>query len=281
MNIVTDQFFIFFGSSILWFPGLLWLLFSAKSKEYRVFAYIYLAVLGIFILLRGKSYYAAGLYPFFFAAGAVFWERMLKRNYLKYLTLGIVLFLNWLLVPTGIPVYNTEGLVKYFDRVSKRTGNTVATRWEDGNAHPLPQDYADMLGWDELANVVIKACDTIVDKKQIMIYGENYGQSGSIDHYTYKLGYDHAVGFTDSYLLWAPDTISHNKKIFVYVNDELGADIKKLFAQIDSAGCITNKYARERGTSVYICRKPIGDFPKFWAWRVKQVKQERFRSSDL
>jgi hypothetical protein len=276
LNIITDQFFMFFGSSILWIPGLLWLLLTKRTKEYRVFGYIYLIVLTVYILLHGKSYYTAGLYPLFLAAGAVFWENLYKRNSSRIITVSIVLLLNILLVPNGIPIFSTEGLVKYYSEISKKTGNDVATRWESGRNHPLPQDYADMLGWDELANLVLKACDSIADKNQIMIYGENYGEAGSIDHYTRSLGYEPAISFSDSYLLWASDSISSKKKIFIYVNDEMGQDVKNLFAQIDSIGSITNKFAREFGTSVYMCRHPRFDFPAFWAKRVKQVKDERF-----
>jgi len=277
IGIIKDQFFIFFGCTLLWIPGLLWVLFSPRTKEFRVFGFIYIIVLAVFVVLRGKSYYAAGLYPFFFAAGAVFWEKLNAWNFIKYVAVCIVLGLNFLFVPTGIPIYKTAGLIDYFSKMSKATGVDMGTRWEDARIHSLPQDYADMLGWDELAKLVIKACDTIADKRQIMIYGENYGEAGSIDHYTCKLGYDHTIGFNDSFLFWAPDSISDQKKIFIYVNDELGADIKKLFGQIDSVGSITNEYARERGTSVYMCRNAIHDFPKFWAGRVKQVKEERFR----
>jgi uncharacterized membrane protein len=276
MGIIKDQFFIFFACSLLWIPGLLWLLFSPRTKEFRVFGFIYIIVLAIFVTLRGKSYYAAGLYPFFFAAGAVFWDKLNISNYFKYIPLCIVVYFNLLFVPTGIPIYKTEGMVDYFNRMAKRTGSDMGTRWEDGRTHSLPQDYADMLGWDELANLVIKACDTVADKKQIMIYGENYGQAGSIDHFTYKLGYEHTIGFSDSFLFWAPDSITNQKKIFIYVNDQMGQDVRKLFAQIDSVGSITNKYAREYGTTVYMCRNARHDFPKFWEERVKQVKGERF-----
>ncbi len=281
MGIIKDQFFIFFACSLLWIPGLLWLFLSSRAKEFRVFGFIYIIVLAIFVFLRGKSYYSAGLYPFLFAAGAVFWDKLNASNYLKYIPLCFVVFLNFLFIPTGIPVYKTEGLVDYFNMMSKKTGVDMGTRWEDARIHSLPQDYADMLGWDELANLVIKACDTIADKRQIMIYGENYGQAGSIDHFTHKLGYEHTIGFNDSFLFWAPDSITSQKKIFIYVNDQMGQDVRKLFAQIDSVGSITNKYAREYGTTVYMCRNARYDFPKFWAMRVKQVKKERFRISDL
>jgi hypothetical protein len=61
----------------------------------------------------------------------------------------------------------------------------------------------------------------------------------------------------------------------MYVNSELGGDVDSLFANIIVAGRITNPYARENGTTVYICRDPRGDFPAFWKKRVKQVRSEQ------
>ena len=155
-------------------------------------------------------------------------------------------------------------------------GAEALLRWEDGNMHPLPQDFADMLGWDELGNLVVNACDTILNKNRIMIYAENYGQAGAIDHFGKPFNLPETVSFSDNYLLWAPDSIASGIDFFFYVNNELGGDIDSLFARIDSIGSITNPYAREFGTTVYLCRSPRADFRHFWAMRVKEVKQERF-----
>ena len=77
-----------------------------------------------------------------------------------------------------------DKLAAYFRNFPPETGIEALLRWEDGKIHPLPQDFADMLGWDELGNIVIRACDTIADKEQDHDLCENYGQAGAIDHYT-------------------------------------------------------------------------------------------------
>jgi hypothetical protein len=61
----------------------------------------------------------------------------------------------------------------------------------------------------------------------------------------------------------------------MYVNNELGEDVDSLFANIIVAGSIKNPYAREFGTTVYMCRKPRGDFSAFWHRRVMEVKSEK------
>ncbi len=151
-------------------------------------------------------------------------------------------------------------LVAYFSKVPAKMGGEALLRWEDGRMHPLPQDYADMLGWDELGGIMIKACDTIQDKKRLMIYCENYGQAGAVDLYGRCHKLPEVVSFSDAYRLWAPDTISHTKDIFMYVNNELGGDVDSIFGKIVIAGRITNPYAREKGTTVYMCREPREDF---------------------
>ncbi len=128
-----------------------------------------------------------------------------------------------------------------------------------------------MLGWDELGGIVVKSVDTIQDKKRLMIYCENYGQAGAVDYYGREHGLPEAVSFADAYRLWIPDTISKSKDIFIYVNNELGRDVDSLFANIIVAGSIKNPYAREKGTTVYLCRQPRGDFPAFWHRRVREV----------
>jgi hypothetical protein len=41
------------------------------------------------------------------------------------------------------------------------TKNTGALKWEDLKDHPLPQDFSDMLGWEEMAQKMSKAYETL------------------------------------------------------------------------------------------------------------------------
>ena len=40
------------------------------------------------------------------------------------------------------------------DKKQIERGLDVMLKWEDGKVHELPQDYADMVGWDELGKKV-------------------------------------------------------------------------------------------------------------------------------
>jgi hypothetical protein len=273
-NILIDQFLMFTIGSVVWLSGLLWLFGKGHSKNYRVFGWIYLSVILIFLLMRGKSYYTAGLYPFLFAAGGVSLESAIKSFTWKGIVAVLIALLSLPLALGGIPIMPAGKLADFYAKIPPNKGSEALLRWEDGRMHPLPQDFADMLGWDELANLVINACDSIADKERIMIYAENYGQAGAIEHYGGPYGLRHVASFSDSYALWIPDSVSIKQDLFFYVNDDLGDDVDSLFARIDTVGSITNPYAREHGTTVFLCRQPRSDFNAFWKSRVREVRDE-------
>jgi hypothetical protein len=273
-NILIDQFLMFTVGSVVWFSGLMWLFGKGRSKNYRFFGWVYLSVLVIFLVMHGKSYYTAGLYPFLFAAGGVSLESWLKSRAWRVITAVLIALLSLPLVPGGIPIMPAGKLADFYSKIPPKMGAEALLRWEDGRMHPLPQDFADMLGWDELGNLVIRACDTIADKNRIMIYAQNYGQAGAIEHYGGPYGLPHVASFSDSYALWIPDSVKVNQDIFFYINNELGGDVDSLFIRIDTVGSITNPYARELGTTVFLCRQPRSDFNAFWKSRVKEVRGE-------
>jgi hypothetical protein len=52
----------------------------------------------------------------------------------------------------------------------------------------------------------------------------------------------------------------------------MGKDVDSLFNDIQIIGSISNPLAREYGTKVYLCRKPVTSFNAFWRTRVKAVE---------
>ncbi len=73
-------------------------------------------------------------------------------------------------------------------------------RWEDGKDHALPQDFADMLGWKELAAKTDRVFTRIGDPERTLVLCDNYGQAGAINFYS-KKGIQ-AVSFNADYINW-------------------------------------------------------------------------------
>ena len=171
----------------------------------------------------------------------------------------------------GMPVYKTKGLIEYFNMLDKKYGIDVGRRFEDGSIHSLPQDYADMLGWEELASLAAKAYDMIGDKKTGFIYCEDYGEAGAVTVIGKKYGLPEAVSFNESFQYWVPKDFNPDITSLVYINDELGEDIKTFFRKITIVGSISNPDAREYGTTVYLCQEPVSSFNEIWKARLKEL----------
>jgi hypothetical protein len=259
------------AASLLTVAGFVFLLLGKRMKKYRFLGIVSAAVILILMLLQGKSYYTQGVFPFLMAAGAVFWEKLLRNVWLKTTFAIILIMMTIPVLPIGIPVYKTEGLTKYFDVIKSDFGMDFVCRFEDNSIHSLPQDYADMLGWEELTRITRDAWEMIPDKKAAFIYAENYGQAGAITVIGKKYGLPEAVCFSESFLYWIPRRFDPDIRYVVYINDEPGEDIYRVFGKVTKIGAISNPDAREYGTGVYLCEDPAGSFNGFWTERLKQI----------
>ena len=65
-----------------------------------------------------------------------------------------------------------------------------------------------------------------------MIYAENYGQAGAIDHFGKKYDLPPVHSFSDAYQYWLPDSVTQKTKFLIYINDELGEDMPGFFEEI-------------------------------------------------
>jgi len=84
----------------------------------------------------------------------------------------------------------------------------------------------------------------------------NYGYAGAV--YFYGIEYDlpEAITFHESYVFWAPDTISCGPFIYIYRDIN---DMEKHFGNINLVGSVDNRYFREKGLKVFLCKEPISD----------------------
>ena len=268
---LSEQLIMPFAGSILTVAGLIYLLSGKKMIKFRFLGYLSLFIILGLMLLKGKSYYTLGIFPVLIISGAIFYDNWLKRTWSRVLFPFLLVLVTLPVTPVGMPVFKTEGLVNYFSDLDKKYGVDLGRRFEDGSIHSLPQDYADMLGWEEMTSLADKAYQMIADKESAFIYGENYGEAGAITVIGKKYGLPEAVSFNESFQYWVPKEFNPDIKSLVYINDEPGEDIKALFRKITLVGRISNPDAREYGIGVYLCEEPEGSFNEFWRARLKEL----------
>ncbi len=275
IHFLTDQ--ILFNISVVhvWIAGLIFLIVNKELRDYRILAFIFLIVLTCLFILRGKSYYTLGIFPMLISAGAVGIEKLGKTSLQKsifrsgtiLLSTSIFLFV----LPFSIPYLSLEKMIHHCQKASQQTIYHGLLRWEDGEVHHLPQDFADMLGWEELGEIVGKTYQSIPQKENCAIYCENFGQAGAISYYGKKYDLPTVLSFADSYRIWSPKNIPSQSNIFIYVNDEIGDDVIEFFGKVEKVGAIQNPHAREYETSVWLCQKPKSSLAEFWKVRYVEI----------
>jgi hypothetical protein len=261
-----------FAGSILVIGGLIFLLFSPKIRNFRFLGFLSIFIIAALLFMKGKSYYTLGIYPMLIAAGSTAFDAWLRRRIAMIALPFFLVLMTIPNVPFGLPVWDKEGLKIYFKVLGEKYGIDAGRRFEDGTIHSLPQDYADMIGWEELTAIADSAYNLIPDKQASFIYCENYGQAGAITVIGKKYGLPEAVSFNESFRYWFPHEFPVEVKSLVYINGEPGEDIKELFARITLIGRISDPDAREYGTGVFLCEEPVTSFNDFWEARTKDIQ---------
>jgi hypothetical protein len=201
------------GEQVLYSPpgfalavaGLVGLFASAALRPYRVIGVACATTWVLLLLLHGKSYYVGPIYPALFAAAGVLVERVERRRLRIALAWTSALVLAaWALalLPLGLPILQPPLMAAF----AARLGITTATTTNRGTVLPLPQDYADMLGWEEKVRAVARIYDSLPpeERREAVIVANNYGRAGALDWYGPRLGLPGAICPCGTYWQFGP-----------------------------------------------------------------------------
>jgi len=260
----------------IWFGGILWCLFAKAGRRFRAIGWMWIVAYVTFIVLKGKTYYLTPIYAPLFAAGAVSVESLLewsatKRAWLKPVlgTVIAVLILLYGMIgwPFAMPMMSVHKFIAY-----EQALGVAPEKWETISLNQLPQQYADMFGWPEMAAAVARVHDTMPPEERVKcgILTRNYGEAAAIDYFGRAYGLPHAISGHQSYWLWGPGPYT-GECLIVIGNDR--ETLQKMFASVVQAGETYQQYAipYENHRSIWIVRGPkFGTleqaWPKFKAW---------------
>lgn len=272
-DFIKDQILFFTGGLLVIFLGLYSFIFYPAFKKYRFFFWALFFTLLIFIYLKAKSYYAMGLYPIYIAFGAAYLERFSAAGWKKYLRPILIA----LPVLCFIPMYKIAFPNKSPDSIIhhvKPYKDFGVLRWEDGKDHSLPQDFADMLGWKELGHKIDSIYSSMPAQSQTLILCDNYGQAGAINYYAKNKNIK-AVSFSADYINWFKLDKKYNNLIRVKTLESKDAELKETSPFFDTAyiaESITNTFAREYGTTIFLFLKANVDINERLRTEVNKVK---------
>lgn len=280
IQFLIDQLLLTMPCFYIWIIAL-WFLFAKKGgRKYINIGIIYLSVIGLFLLLQGKSYYTAGIYPVLFSIGGTYLGQSIQSNSYKILRWSvaislpvIMLFICASSLPVLLPYQSPATLEKTF--IQMHASKMGLLNWEDGKAHALPQDFADMLGWKEMALKIASAYNTLdsAEKKHTIIFCDNYGQAGAVNYYQKALHIPPPYSLNASFIYWIPDSLSvTNIVLLTDDKNEMGHPFVRDFQSAVVMDSITNQYARERGDLIILLK---GANPHFNRWFKEKIEREK------
>lgn len=185
----------------IWIAGIIGPYTVRALQSARPFATAFAAIYVIMIALHAKDYYLAAAYPTAFAIGAVALEHAIGNVALRtaWIALGIVLSL--VVAPMALPILNPPTLLAY-----ERTLHLAPQATENlGKGVPMPQTFADMLGWHDYVREVATAWQQIppAARAHTSILVNNYGEAAALDVYGTPYGLPPALSGHNQYYLWA------------------------------------------------------------------------------
>lgn len=236
----------------IWIAGVVALLVWRPFRPYRFLGWSYLISLAVFIVLHGKNYYLAPIYPMLLAAGSVVFERAVDRPYLKWLkpvSLLLILAGGAWFAPVVMPILPVDQYIAYQEKLPIKPPRSEHSH----ERAVLPQHFADQFGWHEIVSQVVVAWNRIpaAERADCGIFAQDYGQAGAIDWFGPQYGLPPSLSGHQTWYLWGPRGYSGNCLI---VLDDSRQTLERLYDHVEFVGnSPDNPYALEKNIPVFIC----------------------------
>lgn len=243
--------------------AVVWIVGIARAfvdRELRWVGWTYVLLIIAMIVLHGKHYYPANVYPIAFAVGAATigsWSARSRAASVAIVACALAAALP--LLPTTLPILPEAQMVSYNERLAGILHVNLNT--EHHKSTPIGSDYADMHGWPELAATVARVYEGLParERAQAAIVASNYGEAAAIDFFGARYGLPPVLSGHNQYWLWGTHGYSGN--VIVDVNGDCGAGMH-LYKYAALAARAGSGYAQsyEIGIPIMVCRgitKPL------------------------
>ena len=237
------------ASAPVWIAGLAAFGFWRRFVGLRWIAISWVLLFAAAVMGRGRPYYIAPAYPLLIAGGAVALEAWLPRL-ARPAFAGAVLAVGMLTAPLFLPVLPIETFIAY-----QRLVGIKPSTGEKLRLGALPQYYADMFGWPEIAAAVGKAYASLTpeDRTRAVFFGWNYGDAAAVDVFGGPWSLPPAISGHESYFLWGPRGADGSVVLILGGTRER---LLTMFRSVAPVGRVDNPLGmpEELGQTLWLCR---------------------------
>src|SRR5580704_1024778 len=256
-------------TALVWIPGLAFLLLNNKAKQYRCLGITYLVFLSVMMILKGKDYYLAPIYPMLFAAGGVFWEAQIgarpRMLWIKVALPAAVFALGVIAIPLDVPVLPVDKIVPYMETLGIKMSRT-----EVQERGPLPQQFGDEFGWEEMVAATAGIYNSLPaeERSKTGILAGTYGDAGAVDFFGARYGLPKSISPHQNYYYWGPREYTGESLILLHYDL---ADAQHGCQSVETGPTLNHPYAmQEQHYTILVCRNskiPLADaWPRLKVW---------------
>lgn len=262
LSFLTEQ-LLYGPGAVMGLVGLVALLVARHFRWVRILAWVCLAGFAIVMGAQGKPYYIGPVYPALMAAGAIVLEGLPRwwGSTLRWGTVAAVIAFGLVALPFGLPILSPEETARY----AAAAGVTSTVRTNTGEMALLPQDYGDMLYWEEKVASIARVYDSLPpdERSDAVILAGNYGQAGAVDFYGERYGLPQAVAPLGSYWFFGPGEKPGRVLITIGVSRE---DLEESYGEVRTAKTLHYPMAveEEQDLEILISRFPRMTLQEVW-----------------
>lgn len=251
-------------AALVWLGGLAALLASRRLRVHRSLGFAYLAVLAVMLSTAAKPYYLAPAYTALWAAGATMLaEWTARRRSPRLWRAGVLVPIvasGLALAPLARPILPVERYVDYAAALGVAPGTD-----ERHAVGRLPQFFADMQEWRELALAVARAADRLApeERTRACVFGQNYGEAGAVEYFGRELGLPPALSGHNSWFLWGPGDC--DGEVLLVIDDERRR-LDELFESVEPGATFDCRDCMpyEDDLQIWIVRRPRQPLAAVW-----------------
>ncbi|MEO5730309.1 MAG: glycosyltransferase family 39 protein [Byssovorax sp.] len=251
----------------IWAVGLVAPFVTRPRGTARILACVALTAFVIVAATRsGKAEYLAAVIPIPLALGACAVERWSTT---RARTAGVALLgvgiagLAVLVAPFAVPVLPVERFVAYQNALGLKPSSS-----EKKELAELPQGYADMFGWTELADVVADAASRLspAERERAVIWtvSGGYGSAAALEIFGRERDLPPVISGHNNYWLWGPGRYDGSVAIVVGGRRE---QVAPYFESLEQTGVVEcgRCMPYENHKPVYIARGLRAPVATMWA----------------
>ena len=243
----------------LWIAGLVSLMRGRSALRWYAFAYVILSI--VYLVLGAKVYYLAPISPVLFAAGSVSVAAFAQRWPGARFGYPALLFAaGFAIAPEAYPLLPLPAFLQY-----QRVFDVRGIKMEKHPEGLVPQQFADMLGWDTLVRTLARACATLTpaERREAVILTGDYGQASAVDFLGPQYGLPPAISGHNNYYLYGTGGASGNLVLAIGIPE---AQLRGEFGVVRQVGLYHDAYVLPdfNDLPIYACSHPVRPLAAWW-----------------